>query len=501
MINDVYSFCHHPESPQQKKANASIYLIVNGFLFIETTTLRSLLIIILDTNVNSPWTQTCISQADCILLVGIADGSPAIGEYERFLLGMKTTARKELVLLHTDRFSSPGVTRAWLRNRVWINGGHHHVQMDFRTTAVPVHTQTRKFGTALKQRVQVIQAEIQKYTSRRVRQSPLYSAETPFKGDFHRIARRLCGKSIGLVLGGGGARGISQVGIIRAMEESGIPIDIIGGTSIGSFIGALYARDADVVPMYGRAKKFSGRMASMWRFALDLTYPSASYTTGHEFNRGIFKTFGNTQIEDFWLEFYCNTTNISKSRSEIHTSGYAWRYVRASMSLAGLLPPLCDEGSMLLDGGYVDNLTVSHMKSLGADIIFAIDVGSLDDNVPQNFGDSLSGFWAFANRWNPFSSYPNPPTLAEIQARLAYVSSVDALERAKTTPGCLYMRPPIDDYGTLDFGKFDEIYQVGYKFGQEYLAKMRDQGILPLVDETEEKKALRRTMAPRRASI
>ncbi|KAG0650516.1 Lysophospholipase NTE1 [Hyphodiscus hymeniophilus] len=460
-----------------------------------------LVLYVADTNVNAPWTQTCISQADCILLVGLAEGSPAIGEYERFLLGMKTTARKELVLLHADRFSQQGLTRSWLRNRVWINGGHHHVQMAYSTSAVPVHPQNRKFGSALKQRVQVIQAEIQKYTSRRVRQTPLYSAETPFKGDFHRIARRLCGKSVGLVLGGGGARGISQVGIIRALEEAGIPIDIIGGTSIGAFIGALYARDADVVPMYGRAKKFAGRMASMWRFALDLTYPSASYTTGHEFNRGIFKTFGNTQIEDFWLEFYCNTTNISKSRSEIHTSGYAWRYVRASMSLAGLLPPLCDEGSMLLDGGYVDNLTVSHMKSLGADVIFAIDVGSLDDDTPQTFGDSLSGFWAFANRWNPFSSFPNPPTLAEIQARLAYVSSVDALERAKTTPGCLYMRPPIDDYGTLDFGKFDEIYQVGYKFGQKYLAEMRDKGVLPLVDETEEKKALRRTMAPRRASI
>jgi lysophospholipid hydrolase len=63
------------------------------------------------------------------------------------------------------------------------------------------------------------------------------------------------------------------------------------------------------------------------------------------------------------------------------------------------------------------------------------------------------------------------------------------------------MRPPIDNYGTLDFGKFDEIYQLGYKYGQEFLAKTRDQGVLPLVDETEEKKALRRTMAPRRASI
>ena len=460
-----------------------------------------MLLYIADTNVNSPWTQTCITQADCILLVGLAEGSPSIGEYERFLLGMKTTARKELVLLHVERYSPPGLTRKWLRNRMWINGGHHHIQMAFRNNSEPAHPQVRRFGTALKQRVQVLQAEIQKYTSRRIRQTPLYSAETPFKGDFHRLARRLCGKSVGLVLGGGGARGISQVGVIRSLEEAGIPIDIVGGTSIGAFIGALYARDADVVPMYGRAKKFAGRMGSIWRFALDLTYPSASYTTGHEFNRGIFKTFGNSQIEDFWLEFYCNTTNISKSRSEIHNSGYVWRYVRASMSLAGLLPPLCDEGSMLLDGGYIDNLTVAHMKSLGADVIFAVDVGSLDDNLPQSFGDSLSGAWALLNRWNPFSSYANPPTLSEIQARLAYVSSVDALERAKTTPGCLYMRPPIDQYGTLEFAKFDEIYQVGYEYGQEFLRRLKDEGLLPVTEETEERRNLRRTMAPRRASI
>lgn len=458
-----------------------------------------------DTNVNAPWTQTCISQADCILLVGSAEGSSTVGEYERFLLGMKTTARKDLVLLHMDRFLQPGLTRKWLRNRMWVNGGHHHIQMAFRPSVAVSHSQTRRLGTAIKHRVQVIQAEIQKYTSRRVRQTPLYSADSTFKGDFHRLARRLCGRSVGLVLGGGGARGIAEIGIIRALEEAGIPIDIVGGTSIGAFIGALYARDGDVVPMYGRAKKFAGRMGSIWRFALDLTYPSASYTTGHEFNRGIFKTFGDSQIEDFWLPFYCNTTNISKSRAEIHTSGYAWRYVRASMSLAGLIPPICDEGSMLLDGGYIDNLTVAHMKSLGADVIFAVDVGAPDEDVPQNFGDSLSGFWAALNRWNPFSSTPNPPTLSEIQARLAYVSSVDALERAKTIPGCLYMRPPIDAYGTLEFAKFDEIYEVGYAYAKEFLAKLKDEGELKGIvgawDETEEGRGLRRTLAPRRASI
>lgn len=435
--------------------------------------------------------------------MGLAVSSPEIGEYERFMLGMKSTARKILILLHQERYSRSGLTRRWLKNRVWINGGHFHVQMAYASNnTMPIHPPTKRSGPSLKERVQILQAEIQKYTSRRARNSPFYSADVSYKGDFHRLARRLCGKSVGLVLGGGGARGIAQIGIIRAMEEVGIPIDIVGGTSIGSFIGALYARHADVVPIFGLAKKFSGRMASIWRFALDLTYPSASYTTGHEFNRGIFKTFGKAQIEDFWLEYYCNTTNISKSRTEFHTSGYAWRYVRASMSLAGLLPPLCDEGDMLLDGGYVDNLTVSHMKShMGADVIFAIDVGAVDDDTPQAFGDTLSGVWAFFNRWNPFSAVPNPPTLAEIQARLAYVSSVDALERAKAMPGCIYMRPPIDGYGTLEFGKFDEIYRLGYRYGHEHLAKLRQSGLLPLSEETDAKKALRRTMAPRRASI
>lgn len=172
------------------------------------------------------------------------------------------------------------------------------------------------------------------------------------------------------------------------------------------------------------------------------------------------------------------------------------------MSLAGLLPPLCDDGNMLLDGGYIDNLTVAHMKSLGAHVVFAVDVGSLDDTTPQKYGDSLSGFWALWNRYNPFSSMPNPPSLSDIQSRLAYVSSVEALERAKTTPGCHYMRPPIDAYGTLAFGEFDEIYAVGYEYGKKILAELREKQVLPLMEELEEEKGdLRRTRMSRRASV
>jgi predicted acylesterase/phospholipase RssA len=144
--------------------------------------------------------------------------------------------------------------------------------------------------TFVKSKLQTIQSDISKYTSRRIRPSALSYANTADsdeatqsrRSDLSRLARHLCGKSIGLVLGGGGARGISQVGVIRALEEAGIPIDIVGGTSIGAFNAGLYAKDADSVPIYGRAKKFAGRMGSLWRMAADVTWPTTSYTTGHE---------------------------------------------------------------------------------------------------------------------------------------------------------------------------------------------------------------------------
>lgn len=431
---------------------------------------------IADSNVNSLWTETCISQADCILLLANAATEPDIGEFERLLVTMKATARTELILLHEERLVVPGSTAKWLKNRIWVDS-HHHVQMTTGSQDTGHSYTTTSPLSRLRSKVQLLQSElITMYQKRRV---PIYSNKHDHKNDFRRLARILSGQGVGLVLGGGGARGISHIGVIRALEENGIPIDFVGGTSIGSFVGGLYAKEYDIVPIYGRAKKFASRVASLWRMAFDLTYPATSYTTGHEFNRGIWKTFGDSQIEDFWLKYYNNSTNITLSCMEIHTSGYSWRYIRASMSLAGLLPPLTENGSMLLDGGYMDNLPVTEMKKLGAKYIFAVDVGSVDDTTPMSYGDTLSGLWVIFNRWNIFSKHPNVPSLAEIQSRLTYVSSVGKLEKAKQTPGVIYLRPPVDNYATLDFGKFAEIYRVGAQYGLEFIDTLKKENKMP----------------------
>ncbi|SCV02640.1 LAMI_0H01442g1_1 [Lachancea mirantina] len=470
--------------------------------FAELEELYDTVVYIADTPVNSSWTQTCIAQGDCILLLAYATMDTDIGEYERLLIKSKTNARVELIFLHEERYVSPGFTHKWLKNRIWIHS-EHHVQMsspsiilqDDEKTSAPLQGNIMDIFRQ-KERINKITRKTQENISRLLPDSLKATVEnlslkyiykkqryyTPVhshKNDFLRLARILSGQAIGLVLGGGGARGISHLGVLKAIEEQGIPIDMIGGTSIGAFIGGLYAKDYDLVPIYGRVKKFAGRLSSIWRMLTDLTWPVTSYTTGHEFNRGIWKAFGDIRIEDFWIQYYCNSTNITESIQEIHSSGYAWRYIRASMSLAGLLPPIEDNGSMLLDGGYVDNLPVWEMKARGCKTILAVDVGSVDDRTPLRYGDSLNGFWIVFNRWNPFSTHPNVPNMAEIQMRLGYVASVNALEKAKNTPGVIYIRPPIEGYATLDFAKFEEIYEVGAAYGLEFFQKLEADGKMP----------------------
>ncbi|KIK70532.1 hypothetical protein GYMLUDRAFT_32561 [Collybiopsis luxurians FD-317 M1] len=447
-----------------------------GWLADQEQKYRTVLYVV-DSPVSSSWTQTCIRQADYVMVVGMGD-DPSLGEYERMLLSMKTTARKELVLLHPDRSVIPGSTREWLKTRPWIHQ-HLHVELQGIVMAIPKSAAPKDPDpmAAVKKLKDRVQNEIQKYRGGAHDPRP---QRLPHTNDFSRLARRLCGKSIGLVLGGGGARGIAHLGFIRALEEFGIPIDHIGGTSIGAFIGGLYAREANVLASSARAKHFSSRMGNIWRMLSDVTYPIVAYTTGHEFNRALYKAFYDLHIEDMWLPFFCNTTNILHSKMEIHETGYAWRFIRASMTLVGLLPPLCDNGSMLVDGGYVDNLPVAAMFSkAGASAVFACDVGSIDDNSPRDFGDHVSGWWLLINRWNPFSNARRVPAITEIQSRLAYVSSVKTLEEAKIAPDCFYLSMPVQDYGTLQWNKFEEIQKRGYRSALDFLEKRANEGRLP----------------------
>ncbi|XP_012722417.2 patatin-like phospholipase domain-containing protein 6 isoform X9 [Fundulus heteroclitus] len=430
----------------------------------------------------TPWTQRCIRQADCILIVGLGDQEPALGELEQMLENTAVRALKKLILLHREDGPGPSRTVEWLNMRSWCSG-HLHLKC-------PRRVFSRRSPTKLRE---VYEKVFEKTADRH--------------SDFSRLARVLTGNSIALVLGGGGARGCSHVGVIKAMEEAGIPIDIVGGTSIGSFIGALYAEERSAVRTKQRAREWSKAMNSVFKTVLDLTYPITSMFSGSAFNTSIYKVFQDKQIEDLWLPYFNVTTDITASAMRVHQDGCVWRYVRASasytpylpplcdpkdghllvdgcyvnnvpgslwryvrasMTLSGYLPPLCDpkDGNLLMDGGYINNLPADIARNVGTRTVIAIDVGSQDETDLCNYGDSLSGWWLLWKRINPWAEKVKVPDMAEIQSRLAYVSCVRQLEVVKKSAYCEYIRPPIDRFKTMDFGKFDEIYDIGYQHGK-----------------------------------
>ncbi|XP_018773386.2 patatin-like phospholipase domain-containing protein 7 isoform X1 [Serinus canaria] len=391
----------------------------------------------------TPWTQRCIRQADCILIVGLGDQEPTVGELERMLENTAVRAQKQLVLLHKEDGPLPSRTVEWLNMRSWCSAHLH------------IHCPRRVFSKrSLPKLVEMYERVFQKAPDRH--------------SDFSRLARVLTGNAIALVLGGGGARGCSQVGVIRALIEAGIPVDMIGGTSIGSFMSALYAEERSYNQMRIKARQWAMVMNSVFRTILDLTYPITSMFSGAAFNNSINNIFKDKQIEDLWIPYFTITTDITASAMRVHRDGSLWRYVRASMSLSGYMPPLCDpkDGHLLMDGGYINNLPADVARSMGAKVVIAIDVGSRDETDLTNYGDCLSGWWLLWKRWNPLAEKVKVLNMAEIQTRLAYVCCVRQLEMVKNSDYCEYIRPPIDRYGTLDFGKFDEICEVGYQHGK-----------------------------------
>ncbi|XP_030004957.1 patatin-like phospholipase domain-containing protein 7a isoform X2 [Sphaeramia orbicularis] len=391
----------------------------------------------------TPWTQRCIRQADCIIIVGLGEQDPAVGELERMLEGSAVRAQKQLVLLHREDGPPPKGTVDWLNMRSWISR-HLHLSCPRRVFSKRSLPKLRE----LYQRV--------------------FEKPADRHSDFSRLARVLTGNTIALILGGGGARGCSQVGIMRALCEAGIPVDLIGGTSIGSLMGALYAEDRSHSRMRMRAREWAMEMTSVFKKVLDLTYPVTSMFSGAAFNSSISNVFKSKQIEDLWIPYFNITTDITASTMRVHTDGSLWRYVRASMSLSGYLPPLCDpkDGHLLMDGGYINNLPADVARSMGAKVVIAIDVGSRDETNLTNYGDSLSGWWLLWKRLNPLAEKVKVLNMAEIQTRLAYVCCVRQLESVKNSDYCEYIRPPIDRYRTLEFGKFDEIAEVGYQHGK-----------------------------------
>ena len=370
-------------------------------------------------SLDSPWTARCVRQADLVLVVARSRADTKRSVVERLLANVPPAlARRELVLLHDHDVAWPSGAAAWLGA-----GGvsaHHHVRADR-------------------------------------------------DDDVRRLARAIAGRSVGVVLSGGGARGFAHIGVLRAIQESGLPVDVIGGTSMGAIIAAQWAAGNDCDRMVELNRR---HYVAEERGSSDRTVPVAAFSSGRGTVRKLKAMFGDRCVEDLWTRYFAVTASLTEARSRVHDAGPLWLWTRVSCAIPGLAPPVSIDGELLADGGILDNLPVSAMRERCAGKVIACDVSvPIDLRPPAGAATRpvLSGWPLLWERLKPGKSAPPSfPSIVEILERTALLGSV----RDSQTSGRLadlYLRPPVDEFGMASFGAIDRLVEIGYRHALDQL--------------------------------
>ena len=354
---------------------------------------------------DTEWTRRCFRQADEILLLADANATPSRHSFERkYLRGEEriTTAGQRLILLHPPDTEAPRNTRAWLAKRDIIF--YHHLKINDRQT-------------------------------------------------FERLARFLSGNAVGLVLSGGAAKGFAHIGVLRALEEAGIVVDLVGGTSIGAVMGALKAGGWSGERIREHCQKiFRSSPTSDFNWI-----PWNSIFKGKKLDRLLLENFGDRQIEDCWLNFFCVSCNLTKLHPHIHRSGSMLGAIRASISIPGVFPPAELHNDLHVDGGVFNNMPVDVMSDLGVETLIAVDLQtyrSQDEPIER--------------RKNNKRRLPN--LLFVVMESTMLSGRYRTQEHKKEVD--LYFNPPLRGFSLIDWHKFDEIEAIGYEHAKVVMGAM-----------------------------
>jgi NTE family protein len=369
-----------------------------------------------------PWTRRCVSHSDELLLLADATQPPAVHAIEQACLTerpARSEAAEILLLLHASDVTTPHGTREWLARRPVT--AHVHIRPELER-------------------------------------------------DIARLARLLARKAVGLVFAGGGARGFAHLGIWRALQEHGVEIDCVGGTSIGAVLASLVAADPPVEKAIGVARKaFSTNPTGDYNWL-----PLISLIKGRRVRAAIERSIGELvgaqiAIEDLWKTYFCVATNYSQAREQQMRSGDLTRALLASIAIPGALPPVVHDGDLLCDGGTFNNFPVDLMRDMrGVGTVIGVDLGAR--NPRRLEFDQVPGAWTLLRdrlRSRSKCRYRLPSLTAYLlNVTILYSTSRQQQLRQLTD---LYFSPPLHRIGLLQWSRFDEIVTRGHDHATEVL--------------------------------
>ncbi|CAL8127126.1 unnamed protein product [Orchesella dallaii] len=420
----------------------------------------TVLFVIADNDFSDTWNTTVAKICDMLQVLVTYSIPYKPDENEIQLLGKATKARKELVFIHpVIRVTRPQVgptkyphlphgSMLWLRPRPWVQR-HHHVRM---------------LDSALRYTKEKNPEDLKKYWKD--------TADPDKHNDFGRVMRWVSGQSVGLILGGGGAKGAAHIGALNYLLELDVPVDYIAGVSIGSFLGALYAVYENIQVVEAKAKELWEQLRNPVRYLRDVSpFIFSAAFRGHAFSATLMYFFGSLQMEDLYIPYFCVSTDLHGACARTHMSGDLWFYVRASMTLTMIFPPQINQfdDHLLMDGGYSDLVPAMAMRRLGIKYLVAINIGHDQLMNTFNVGYHVSGLHCILQNLLPYSNDTIPHNFDIWDSLLYILKAMDEY--------CIYIRPNINAYTALDFKNYDELRTAGYlstkcKFGGLHMKQL-----------------------------
>jgi predicted acylesterase/phospholipase RssA len=236
---------------------------------------------------------------------------------------------------------------------------------------------------------------------------------------------------------------------------------------MGAVIGGLWAMGWD------RERIMREVCAACTNHFGDLTFPFVAFKRGGKFSEKVRTLFGDVQIEDLWIPFFCISANLNRSELKVHTRGSLAKAVLATTRSPGVFPPIVYDGELHIDGGVINNVPVDLMKTFcNHGVTIGVDVSPPHQLKPvRDYGDTLSGWQTFWKRCNPFSKNPlYTPSILLVMIRTLEYSGI-AYKNVRLKFADIYMYPEVVRFRRTDFHLAAEIAQAGYDCARMHLTE------------------------------
>jgi len=282
------------------------------------------------------------------------------------------------------------------------------------------------------------------------------------ENDARRLSRTMSGKSVGLVLSGGGARAYAHIGVMRALREANCPVDFIGGASMGAIVGAAIACGWDDEEIHRRIYQAFVETNPLSDYRL----PVVGLVKGHKVDARLKEHFGDRLIEDLPIPFFAVSTNLTQGTFKVHTQGLLREALRATISLPGILPPVVSSRQVLVDGAVLNNFPVDVMREAHRGRIIGVDVAAAPEGLSADDFINPPGFFG----WTLKHGFKSPPPIANLLMRAATVSMNPNQHRAITDS---LIAPELQGVELRDWKKYEPTVDAGYLSMKEALADVK----------------------------